>query len=343
MNNTFKPQLLHFGIDYIRLVFPKLFTSPDFTDFFVGLSANSNYREIDWFGFHFTLDYTYSGSRKTLKFTYDGYPIIYLVEYADMGAVAQNISYSLDIYGSAFYIPELQQFFSQFWRHIGCHGKVTRLDLACDVMCTPKQFLDAGYVTQFPKGSKYGLNEKTGDCETRYFGEKKPKNKRHLIRVYDKLLDSQGKQKTKLFSHYFQFENVTRIEVEIRSTTCKSLKITPYKLGDYDFLESTFKTLAINPSGTCFNALIGFDMANVAKLKLDRKNTDVPMSSLQRSNRFLGMAINLHESNADPVGFLIDKFAKMGIYQNPIDLKKLTKATHNVETANKDNYPGFNQ
>jgi len=192
MNDTFKPQLIHFGIDYVRLVFPKNFTQPDFIEFFTGMSANSNYREIDWFDFHFQLDYTYSGSRKSLKFSYEGYPILYLVEYEAMSAVSQNISYSIDIYSTAFYIPELQQFFSRFWKYVGFFGKITRLDLACDVMCTPKQLLDAGYVTQFPKGSKFGYNEKTGECETRYFGEKQSKNKRHLIRIYDKLLDSRS-------------------------------------------------------------------------------------------------------------------------------------------------------
>ena len=56
--STLSPKLIHFGIDYIRLTFAKDFFSPEFDDFFAGLSANSNYREIDWYNFHFTLDYT---------------------------------------------------------------------------------------------------------------------------------------------------------------------------------------------------------------------------------------------------------------------------------------------
>lgn len=326
-------EVIHFGIDYIRLVFSKNFNSEDLKGFFEGLSANSNYREIDWYGYHFVLSYSFSQSRKTLIFSYNSFPILYLCSYDNLSAVAQNISYSIDIYSTAFYIPELQPFFSQFWKHLGFKGKITRLDLACDLLCTTGEFLNQGYVTQFPTGSKLGYIEKTGDCETRYFGEKHSKNKRHLIRIYDKLKDSEKKQKQKikLFGHYFQYPAVTRVEVEIRSTTAKELGITPQKIGDLDFLESVFRTLVINKSGTHFEALSHINISEVPKLELDRSQVEIPLSRLEISKRFLGMATNLYEAGADPIGYLIEKFAKLGIYQNPIEWKKLQKAVHNVE------------
>lgn len=330
-NTPFTPEIIHFGIDYIRLVFSRYIEIKELNDFFIGLSKNSNYREIDWYGFHFVLDYTYSNSRKTLKFTYEGFPILYLCSYENTSVIGQNISHSIDIYSTAFYIQELQQFFSQFWKNIGFNGKITRLDLACDLICTPKEVLDCGYITQFPKGAMIGYNEKTGGCETRYFGEKKSINKRHLIRIYDKLKDSQQKQKLKLFGAYFNYPAVTRVEVEIRSTTAKSLKITPQKIGDLDFLESVFKTLVINKEGTYFKALSKLDLSQAQKIELDRSSVEIPMSRLDISKRLLGMAINLHEAGADPIGFLIEEFAGLGVYQNSIDWKKLQKSVHNVE------------
>ncbi len=330
-NTPFTPKIIHFGIDYIRLIFSRYFVIKELNDFFIGLSANSNYREIDWYGYHFVLDYTFSGSKRTLKFTYENFPILYLCSYENTGVIGQNISHSIDIYSTAFYIPELQRFFSQFWKNIGFRGKITRLDLACDLICTPKEILDCGYITQFPKGAMLGYNEKNGSCETRYFGEKQSKNKRHLIRIYDKLKDSQKKQKLKLFGAYFQFPNVTRVEVEIRSTTAKSLQITPQKIGDLDFLESVFRTLVINESGTYFNALSNLDLSQAQKIELDRSSVEIPLSRLDISKRFLGMAVNLHESGADPIGFLIEKFSRLGVYRNSIDWQRLQKSVHNIE------------
>lgn len=341
MNNTFNPQPIHFGIDYVRLVFPKGFTDPDLEKFFTGMSANSPYREIDWHGFHFVLDYGYSASKKTLKFTYNEFPIFYMAHYENYSAVGQNISFMIDIYSTAFYVPELRPFFSQFWRQLGFKGKVTRLDLALDLVCTPKEFLDADYVTQFPKGAMYGYDEKTGGCETRYFGEKASKNKRHLIRVYDKLKDSQDKQKLKLFGAYFKYENVIRVEVEIRSTTCKSLLITPLKLGDMDFLESVYRTLLINSSGTHFDALKNISLADAQKIKHDRDKVELPMRRLEISKRLLGMAHGLHTSGADPIKYLIDNFSKMGVYQDSKSLKRLQRAVHNAEVALNTSSPGF--
>jgi hypothetical protein len=186
----------------------------------------------------------------------------------------------------------------------------------------------------------FGYDEKTGGCETRYFGEKQSKNKRHLIRVYDKLKDSQDKQKLKLFRAYFKYDNVTRVEVEIRSTTCKSLLITPLKLGDMDFLESVYRTLLINSSGTYFDALKNISLADAQKIKHDRNKVELPMRRLEISKRFFGVAQGLHTSGADPIGYLIEKFSKMGVYQDSNNLKKLEEIVHNTVIQN-NAYPGF--
>jgi len=96
------PKVIHFGIDYVRLVFSKNFHSQDIENFFVGMSANSPYREVDWYGYHFTVDYTFSGSRRTLKFTHKDFPILYICSYIGSNSV-MSISYMIDVYSTAFY------------------------------------------------------------------------------------------------------------------------------------------------------------------------------------------------------------------------------------------------
>lgn len=340
--NTFKPKAIHFGIDYVRLAYPHGFAEVIFAPFFEGLSANSNYREKTWYDTHFTIDYIWAGLQQRLIFRYDNIPVFYLVDYGDRkGHNVTKVRYLLDIYSSAFYVPDLQRFFSKFWRHVGFKGRVTRLDLALDLLCRPEEVTNAGYVTQFPRGAKFGFDERTGECETRYFGDKASKNKRHLIRIYDKLKDSQAKEKLKLFGHYFQFDNVTRLEVEIRSLTCKELNILATQIGDVDFLESLFRTLVINPNGTHFKALEHLDFSRTQKIKVNRDNVEVQMSRLQSSKRLLGMATNLHTAGAEPINYLIEQFTRAGVYQNPKSLHKLQKAVHNAEVL-AENYPGFN-
>ena len=82
-----KFKAIHFGIDYIRLIYPKYFKIADFENFFTGLSANSPYKEIDWFGFHFVLDYGFNASNRTIKVSYDGFPIFRICLYDNQNAV----------------------------------------------------------------------------------------------------------------------------------------------------------------------------------------------------------------------------------------------------------------
>jgi len=51
---------------------------------------------------------------------------------------------------------------------------------------------------------------------------KNSKNKRQLIRVYNKNLDIIQKQKIGLYQDYLLFDDITRIELEIRSELAKN-------------------------------------------------------------------------------------------------------------------------
>jgi hypothetical protein len=49
------------------------------------------------------------------------------------------------------------------------------------------------------------------------------KNKRQLIRVYNKILDIFEKNKIDLYQDYLTFPNITRIELEIRPELAKEI------------------------------------------------------------------------------------------------------------------------
>lgn len=63
---------------------------------------------------------------------------------------------------------------------------------------------------------------KSWSTETRYFWElKNSKNKRQLIRVYNKIVDIFEKNKIDLYQDYLTFPNITRVELEIRPELAK--------------------------------------------------------------------------------------------------------------------------
>lgn len=60
------------------------------------------------------------------------------------------------------------------------------------------------------------------EIETQYIWDKKRRNKRQLIRIYDKIKDIQNRRKNTLYQDYLLQKNVTRVELEIRSELAKN-------------------------------------------------------------------------------------------------------------------------
>jgi len=93
-----------------------------------------------------------------------------------------------------------------------------RFDIYMDVKFDIDVLL-GDYFDKYKTGRDYRKSWKT---ETRYFWEmKNSKNKRQLIRVYNKNLDIISKNKIDLYQDYLRFDNMTRIELEIRQELAK--------------------------------------------------------------------------------------------------------------------------
>lgn len=99
--------------------------------------------------------------------------------------------------------------------------KTKRFDIAVDVDIEISKVLET-----FSKLSQKWatFNGQNWEIETRYIWEKqKTKNKRQLIRIYNKIADISAKRKNHIYSDYLLNNHITRIELEVRSELAKNI------------------------------------------------------------------------------------------------------------------------
>ncbi len=103
--------------------------------------------------------------------------------------------------------------------------RFTRVDVCLDLINVSVPYVYEKLLSpECKRGISKIFNEKkTGKPQTVYIGEKsREKNGYQLIRIYDKIADSNGdKNKAFLYPSHDQYDNVTRLEVEIREEQAK--------------------------------------------------------------------------------------------------------------------------
>lgn len=314
-------EVIHFGIDYLRYNFFEPYKNSEFASFFIGLSENSNYRDAWWFGYHFDTTYARARSEDILHFKFEGVPVFQLKKYNGQDEIGSKLGYSFDFYSAFYAKPFLRNFYREFMRKYGSSCKVGRLDIAVDLSCQVQDVLVAGYKTNYRKLNRFGEDINTGEPETVYFGSKSPKNKRHFVRIYDKLLDSKQKGKFELYRDYFSYNQVTRIEVEIRSSACRELSITTDDIADEAKIKEIFTSLCLNPRTTYFNILggLGLESKELRKLSADREQQ--VLAKDKKVKRVVGMIRNLKEKDGleNVVYVILLELLELGIYSNPED------------------------
>lgn len=121
------------------------------------------------------------------------------------------------VYGTAFRVLEYEEiaYFLEYYLEL-THPR--RFDICIDIKLEINELLEK-YFFEYKTGREY---KKSWKVLTRYYGElKNSRNKRQIIRVYNKINDIIEKNKYKLYGDYFDLWDVTRIELEVRQELAK--------------------------------------------------------------------------------------------------------------------------
>lgn len=141
--------LIHFGIDHLRLNFPVTTYPLYFDDYFEGLSANSNFKVVEWQDILLDVIFSSTKQKHILNFTYQETPVLCLEKITDNG-IGRNYSYILKFHSSFFHYPELHSILREFMLFRYKEKlTITRLDICLDVDLSVDDLLKKGFKTQF--------------------------------------------------------------------------------------------------------------------------------------------------------------------------------------------------
>lgn len=285
--------IIHFGLDHLEIYWTfqfekQLFDKLDFD--------NSNYWEIE--------DYSFTKNevpkyKYKIIFTKDNYS---LFAYYKWDISSNSIIKSKDkivIYSTAFKIlsyNEIKYFLEWYFILKKCF----RLDICIDINIDINRIL-----WQFKELKTWKEYKKWWNIETRYIGDSnKYKNKRQLIRVYNKILDIKEKHKHKLYKNYLAEDSVTRIELEIRSELAKN--ISPLWVFDNTLLSWIFKNYL--RKHTHLFQIKWVEDISLYRKPLNKITQEQYQSTIYRDNRnriFIGHAKTIYEMWYCPVRILI--------------------------------------
>lgn len=229
--------LVHFGCDIIR------FRCTPIT------YAENNYWSKEWFKIwqlYETLDYD-NGSNcvihffdwklnvqkvhtplgQALHFSHDNFRMFQILKTDPKSVISKGqVWYDILIDGSFFAMSTSEMFdvdYQFLENFIPLQNKsVNRLDICFDIPnVTPDQVHELVSSTLL-KDTWMRSDKK---IETAYFGNPAGSNKRHLIRIYDKKNESLKKKRLDLYMHFCEYDEITRLEIEMRTSGCKVFQI----------------------------------------------------------------------------------------------------------------------
>lgn len=209
-----KDNIIYFWLDHLEIFWTfnhekELFEKLDFD--------NSNYWELE--DYSFTKNEVPKYKYKVI-FTKDNYS---LFAYYKWDKDSNSIIKSKDkivVYSTAFKLlnyEKIEYFLNWYFTLNKCFRFDICIDINIDINIILKEF------TVLKTWKEY---KKSWEIETRYIWDSnKYRNKRQVIRVYNKILDIVEKHKHKLYKKYLVEDFVTRVELEIRSELAKNLPI----------------------------------------------------------------------------------------------------------------------
>ena len=248
--------------------------------------------------------------------------------------------FRIECYGTFFNLIRLKKlyfedFFSSFLEEIKTRNithSVSRIDICADIAgISPKQIKRGISGTRLRKFSDIEKDFKTGEMETFYYG-KKGGSKTWHARVYNKKEDCRAKKKEFLYKDYFEYEKVTRTELEIHSEACKEWQVSFLNCLNTEYLAGVFRKLLITKYMTWKIAnYVNKELKkmNYQSLKIDRRiqNKRIPLTQEQYATRLKNTADNFYERyEENPIDYLCEELDPVMVQGSKyIDFSKIKK------------------
>lgn len=302
------------GLDWITYQFVSAYVDAYLDSFFSYTSETANQRfNVDFFGHVFNVLSIECRSKHIVIFQQNGISVFELIRNRNLYSTRQY-SYKFSFYGAYFYLDDLADVLLAFTKRYADFMTISRLDIALDCNI-PIPVLYKRKKTQFQQ-KKLHINAE--DVLTGFYLGVKKGNKKFLVRVYDKKLDSKTKEKFQLFLPYLMEETVSRIEAELHVLVLRNFKITPNTIIEYEearltyfafapnCMEQFFASLCMNEQGTYFKPLKGVDFAKVERLTtaVRTKRSEYILNTIPYIKDWLSRGLTLHKMKLNPLKLL---------------------------------------
>ncbi len=218
----------------------------------------------------------------------------------------------LVIYSTAFRLMEYEELLYFLDYYLDC-THCRRFDICMDIKININELLSE-YFEEHKTGREY---KKSWEIQTRYYWEVyNSKNKRQIIRVYNKLNDTLEKWKIELYSDYFNLWDVTRIELEIRPELAKVKSYT--EVFDDNMLLQIFKNYLKRHTSifeslpweneTLYRDSKKYRFIHWEKIEIDSEDYQGIYYRTKKKNIFLWHARGVYNLWFCPVRILIDEW-----------------------------------
>jgi hypothetical protein len=257
-------KLLHFGLDYLTIntchkFFPKTNLEKYFESIFNiphNFENTNTVKDFVWGNSDLSLRIIFSEAKEgeIAQFHWKEEYLFQICkidpEYGKWKNIRYKYKYRLQFYGDFFNAIRRDEIdlvdILDIFILDGDKCSLSRFDLCADISgITPKEIYDGINGSRLRDFCEFKKNKKTGKMETFYYGDKNNCSTWYT-RVYDKIADSRTKKKEKMYSEYFQYENVTRIELEIHTDTIKEWMVDLLNIQNTNFLWTIFHNLLRN-------------------------------------------------------------------------------------------------
>lgn len=259
-----KHELLHFGIDWLTLnITPKRKAQPVSIRFMESLfsiphnDTNASFiSDFNWLHTVESVDLMFSENKRDgvmVFILFKGVPIIRVAipNTKSRRNIKYKYRYQISFYGMFFDFHRLKRIDAESFLKIFVDDieegllkhSISRIDICADLSNFTTNEIEKGIKgdkAHMKHGNRFKIDPITKIAETINYGDK---SSRWMARIYNKLVEAQAKRKEAFYFDYYNHEEVTRLELEIKSEVCQEYKVTLPKTFDNHFIWSLYKQL----------------------------------------------------------------------------------------------------